>query len=304
MNESFYRQLDQIYASSPQSVEEFLKKTLDSCRRDQDLNGVITVRNELGSLYRGQARYEDSLYCFQDALEKLEQLGQKDSIPYLTTLMNRAGTLRLANRAGDAVEDFLYVLSMLHQTPEDVRCLRASALNNLGLAYQSLNRLEEAEDCLTKALEIIRTLPGMTSEAAPSGNNLAALCLKQGRLEDAARWLEPAIAYYRSPEGRQDPHYPSAYATLAALRCRQDRLEEALECYDRSAAGTERFFGQNPQYAAARYDAALIAYVLKREDCASRMEEAVSLWERLQGSASPKAGKMRRLLDRLQEDMP
>lgn len=298
VNDTFYRQLDQLYASNSQSVEEFLQNMLDTCRREQDLEGMIAVRNELGSLYRGQARYADSMRCFQEALDKMEQLGRRNSIPYLTVRMNRAGTLRLANRAEEAVKDFRQVLSLLSKTPEDVRYLKASTLNNLGLAYQSLSRLEKTEDYAAQSLELIKTLPGIAAETTSSRTNLTALCLRQGRLEDTERWLEPAITYYQSPEGRQDSHFPNAYVALAALRCQQDHMEEALDCYDQSAATTERFFGQNPQYAAA-----LIALALKREDCAARLEEAAALWGRLQGPDSPRAEKARSLLRQLQENM-
>lgn len=296
MTEDFYEQLDRLYASEPRSVERFLQEALKKCRQKGDAEGVVTVSNELGSLYRGQARYEDSLISFQEALEGMEALGLADSTPYLTALMNRAGTLRLAGRAEEAITDFCRVLKLLGGEGKDTLYIRASTLNNLGLAYQSLGRLEEAEKCAKQALEIIQMLPGMEAEAASSGNNLAALCLRQNRLEDAEYWLTEAMAYYQGSSGLQNPHLASAYTTLAALRCRQERLEDALDCYRQAAAATERFFGKNRNYASIIYDAALVAHALGREDALERLREAAALYETRLSSESPEAEKARRLL--------
>ncbi|MDE7242872.1 MAG: tetratricopeptide repeat protein [Oscillospiraceae bacterium] len=266
MQKNFYEQLDCLYVSQPQSVEAFLQETLAQCLREQDSEGIIAASNELGGFFRGQAQYEDSLRCFQEALERMEAMGLTGSTPYLTALLNRAGTLRLTGCAEDAVSDFCRVLALLKGDSADTRYIRASALNNLGLACQDLERLEEAENYTKQALDIIRTLPGMEAEIASSGNNLASLCLRQGRLEEAGRWLDEAMLYYESPAGTHDPHLANAYTTLAALRCRQDRLEDALAYYAQAASATERFFGKNQNYTAILHDAALVSQALERKE--------------------------------------
>lgn len=304
MVENFFAQLDRIYRSEPQSAEGFLLENLAQCRQENDWEGVIGILNELGSLYRGQARYTDSLQYFQEALEGMGSLGLTDSKPYLTALMNRAGTLRLAGRAEEAVSDFQHVLTLLNGPSDETRYIRASTLNNLGLAYQSLGRLAEAEDCAEQALEIIQTLPYMEAEIASSGNNLAALCLRQNRLEEAEGWLEKAMGYYQSFAGQQDPHRSSALTTLAALRCRQDRLEEALDSYERAAAITERFAGRNRNYASILHSMALVCHALGRKDAASRLKEAVELYETLGDSGSPTVEKIRSLLAQWESEKP
>ena len=266
MRKDFYEQLDRLYTTQPKEVEVFLQETLAQCRREQDSEGFIAASNELGSFFRGKTQYEDSLHCFQEALECMESLGLADSTPYLTALMNRAGTLRLAGRAEEAVSDFLRVLALLKGDTGDIPYIRASTLNNLGLAYQDLGDLDKAEAYAMQALEIIRTLPGMEAEIASSGNNLASLCLRRGRLDEAERWLREAMVYYESPAGEHDPHFANAYATLAALHRRQNRLEEALECYKQAASAVERFFGKNENYNAVLRDAAAVSRALGREE--------------------------------------
>lgn len=285
MDNRFYQQLDALYRDAPRSVEDYLTRQLHAFREAEDEAGVIAASNELGSLFRGQGRLEESLGCFQEALDRLEALG--DSQAFLTALLNRAGTLRLAGRCREAEADFRRVLSLLEGQDRDAVYIRASALNNLGLTCQTMGRMAEAEDCVKQGLALMQTLPGMDGEAAASGNNLAAICLAGGRLEEAEGWLAPALAYYQSAAGQRDPHQANGWATLAALRRRQGRPEEALDALDRAAPAMERFFGRSPQYAALRRDAALTARGLGRADSRARLQEALALFQALgdQGEA-------------------
>lgn len=248
MRKDFYGQLDRLYFSQPKSIEAFLQETLTQCRQEQDSEGIVAVSNELGGFFRGRARYEDSLLCFQEALKQMKGLGLTESVPYLTALMNRAGTLRLVGRAEESVSDFRRVLALLKGETGKIPYIRAATLNNLGLAYQDLARLDQAEDCARQALTILQAMPGMEAEIASSGNNLASLSLRQDRLEDADHWLTEAMAYYQSPAGEHDSHLANAYTTtLASLRFRQGRLEDALACYTKVAAATEHFFRKEPK---------------------------------------------------------
>ena len=297
MQNSFYQQLDRLYADEPRSVESFLLDSLAAFRQAEDQEGIIAASNELGSLYRGQTRYDDSTVAFQEALDRMEALGLKGSVPYLTALLNRAGTYRLGGRAEEAVTDFRTVLTLLEgQSGANVPYIRASALNNLGLTYEELGRLDLAEDYAVRAMEVIRTQPGTEAEVASSQNNLATICLRQDRLEEADAWIARAMPYYESEAARQDPHLANAYTTLAAIRCRQDRLEEALAAYDTAAPVMERFFGRNLNTASLWFNGALVARNLDRADAEDRMRRAGELYAALQGPESPMAKRAEELL--------
>lgn len=297
MQSSFYQQLDRLYADEPRSVESFLLDSLAAFRQAEDQEGIIAASNELGSLYRGQTRYDDSTVAFQEALDRMETLGLKGSVPYLTALLNRAGTYRLGGRAEEAVTDFQTVLTLLEgQSGANVPYIRASALNNLGLTYEELGRLDLAEDYAVRAMEVIRTQPGTEAEVASSQNNLATICLRQDRLEEADAWIARAMPYYESEAARQDPHLANAYTTLAAIRCRQDRLEEALAAYDTAAPVMERFFGRNLNTASLWFNGALVARNLDRADAEDRMRRAGELYAALQGPESPMAKRAEELL--------
>lgn len=297
MQSSFYQQLDRLYADEPRSVESFLLDSLAAFRQAKDQEGIIAASNELGSLYRGQTRYDDSTVAFQEALDRMETLGLKGSVPYLTALLNRAGTYRLGGRAEEAVTDFQTVLTLLEgQSGANVPYIRASALNNLGLTYEELGRLDLAEDYAVRAMEVIRTQPGTEAEVASSQNNLATICLRQDRLEEADAWIARAMPYYESEAARQDPHLANAYTTLAAIRCRQDRLEEALAAYDTAAPVMERFFGRNLNTASLWFNGALVARNLDRADAEDRMRRAGELYAALQGPESPMAKRAEELL--------
>lgn len=288
MQSSFYRQLDQLYADHPHGVEDFLLSALAEFQQQEDWEGAAAASNELGSLYRGQTRYEESAAAFQQTLDRLEAMGQKNSVAYLTALLNRAGTYRLDGRAEEAVSDFQSVLTLLEgKTGESVPYIRASALNNLGLTYESLGQLEQAKTCAVEAMDQIRSQPGTEAEVASSQNNLATICLRQDRLEEAETWIARAMPYYESAAARQDPHLANAYATLAAIRCRQDRLAEALTAYDKAAEEMERFFGRNLNTASLWFNGALTAGGLHRPDAMERLRRAEALYRQLQGPDGP-----------------
>jgi len=296
MRADFFNQLDRLYETKPQDVEAFLLDTLDSCRDAEDDMGMITAANELGGLYRGQTRYAESIDQFEFAMEMLEDLGLGSSTPYLTSLLNRAGTYRLSGQLQEAVRDFHHVLRLLSEQAGDTNYVRASAWNNLALCYQQLDDFEAAEEYTHKALRLMEDMPGTEAEIASSLNNLAAICLRQKRIEDAERWIERAMEYYDGPSGALDPHQSAAYSSLAAIRYRQGRLQEAWDAYKKAASVTLRFFGKTLDYAAILYGSAIVAHDLDLEESLSLLQEAIHLYDKLLGKGNSSSVSARQLL--------
>ena len=296
MQADFYEQLDRLYETDPKQVEAFLLQTLETCRDAEDDLGMVTVSNELGSLYRGQSRYAESADQFEFAMEMLEDLGMTDSTAYLTSLLNRAGTYRLTGQIRDAVQDFHRVLRLLSEQPGDTAYVRASALNNLGLCYQELGDGEAASEYILKALHMMEDLPGMEAEIASSMNNLAAVYLHEGALDEAANWMERAMEYYEGPAGALDPHQAAAYSSMAAIRYRQGFLRDALEFYKKAASVTLRFFGKTLDYAAILYGSAIVSHDLNAAEDTALLQETILLYEKLLGKGCSMAQNARQLL--------
>ena len=61
MDSAFYKRLDRLYAEDARKVEDFLRRELVGFEVSGDQPGLVAVHNELGSLYRGQGRYGESV---------------------------------------------------------------------------------------------------------------------------------------------------------------------------------------------------------------------------------------------------
>lgn len=104
--------------------------------------------------------------------------------------------------------------------------LSAEAFSNLGLAYQGLKRLAEAQGCFRKA---VANNPAFVT----ARNNLAIVHQAMGETEAATRELEAAIAIA--------PEYAEAHNNLAGILQESGRLEESLQAYDRALTISPRF---------------------------------------------------------------
>jgi Flp pilus assembly protein TadD len=103
---------------------------------------------------------------------------------------------------------------MLKLTPNAVE-----VNNNLGLALQAQNRLDEAIACYQRAL---RARP----EYPESNNNLAGALLKKGRIDEA-------ISYYRQAL-RFKPDYAEAQNNIGSIFLRQGKLTEAISHFQKA----------------------------------------------------------------------
>lgn len=154
-----------------------------------------------------------------------------------------ARTLYNENRFQDAVRAFEECLKL---DPKSVK-----AKDNLGLAYEGLGRVEEAEAAY-------RTAIAWQSDATPKDPgpyiDLGALLVDQGRPGDAVPLLEAAI--------RLDPRLIAAHRELGKAYSHLDQLEKAQEELERTVALA-------PNAAATHY---LLAQVYRRRGLADKAQ--------------------------------
>jgi tetratricopeptide (TPR) repeat protein len=94
----------------------------------------------------------------------------------------------------------------------------ATSLDNLGVLYQSLDRLSEAEPLYRQALEIrLKALGKGHADYATSLNNLGALYHSRGDYDQAEPLLRQALEVTREALGKEDPAYAAGLDNLAAL---------------------------------------------------------------------------------------
>src|SRR5262249_20100723 len=131
----------------------------------------------------------------------------------------------------------------------------APAHNDLGTILQAQGRLEEAEACYRRAIEL-------NDRFAEAMSNLGAVLAMRGRLDDAATWYGHAISHdaqlapahnnfgamlarlHRSDEAEAahrraialKPDFPDAHYNLGVALQDQGKFEDALACYEKAIA--------------------------------------------------------------------
>jgi tetratricopeptide (TPR) repeat protein len=154
------------------------------------------------------------------------------------------------------------------------------ALNNLGMLYRSLGKLDDGEKVYCRALQGSEKVlgPDHTSTLG-SVNNIANLYIKQGKLGEAEELYQRALQGYEKALG---PDHTSTLRTvynLASLYQQQDKLDEVEKLYQRALQGFEKALG--PDHTSALDTVKDLATLYMKQ---GKLGEAEELYQRaLQG---------------------
>ena len=245
----FFRRLDQHYAEGNlEAVEQFLLEYARKMRQS-GADALIAVCNALGSFYRGTSRYAQSLSAFEEAGEAIAARLGTDCTEYATLLNNMAGTLRLAGQQKRAVDCFSKAVEIYRRHGAEDSYVYASVLNNMALAYQELGQNDLAAQRLEQALQLIQRMPEHRQEVAVTYSNLTALYHKMGRYREAMRCLDLALRTFEDCGQEKSAHYAAALNSLAGFLYDSGENERAIATYQKAAAYTNRFFGENVEFA-------------------------------------------------------
>lgn len=244
----FYDILDGLYERKEMNqVEPYLLKMLLRAGNLKDLEGVISVCNELGGLYRAMRRTDKALWTYEKVMEGLERMGLKGTHSYAAALIN-LGNVYIVRRdymkAYDIDRQALKILERLGGG----RYQTAALYNNMSAALRELGRTKEAQDTALCAIEMIRELPECMGELAASYINLGQAQAKEYLFSDARRNLMHALQLYENGSGDSDIHYANALCALANLDDAQGYYRDAEERYIRALKLIERDFGHTSDY--------------------------------------------------------
>ena len=244
----FYDVLDSLYEKKEMDqVEPYLLETLSRAGNLEDLEGVVSVCNELGGLYRAMRRTDEALWTYEKVMEGLEQMGLKGTSNYAAALIN-LGNVYIARKSYEKAYDIdrqaLKILERLggeaYQT--------AALCNNMSAALRELGQTKEAQNMALRAIEIIGELPECMGELATSYTNLGQAQAKEYAFSDARQNLMRALQLYEKSSGDRDIHYANAVYALGNLDDAQGYYENAEERYIRAAKLIERDFGHTCDY--------------------------------------------------------
>lgn len=246
--QEFYSVLDSLYEKKEMDkVEPYMLEVLSRAGNLEDLEGVVSVCNELGGLYRAMRRTDEALWTYEKVMEGLEQMGLKGTRNYASALIN-LGNVHIARKSYEKAYDIdRQALEILERLGGEAY-QRAALYNNMSAVLRELGRTKEAQDMALRAIEIIRELPECMGELATSYTNLGQAQAKEYAFSDARQNLMHALQLYENSSGDRDIHYANAVYALGNLDDAQGYYENAEERYIRAAKLIERDFGHTCDY--------------------------------------------------------
>lgn len=246
--QEFYSVLDSLYEKKEMDkVEPYMLEVLSRAGNLEDLEGVVSVCNELGGLYRAMRRTDEALWTYEKVMEGLEQMGLKGTRNYASALIN-LGNVHIARKSYEKAYGIdRQALEILERLGGEAY-QRAALYNNMSAILRELGRTKEAQDMALRAIEIIRELPECMGELATSYTNLGQAQAKEYAFSDARQNLMHALQLYENSSGDRDIHYANAVYALGNLDDAQGYYENAEERYIRAAKLIERDFGHTCDY--------------------------------------------------------
>jgi tetratricopeptide (TPR) repeat protein len=199
-------------------------------------------------------------------------------------------------RRQEAEAAFKSALELMEKIPNPTvqeRQREAQAWNNLGVIYQSSNRMDDAEKAARKALAIKEELadrfpsvPQFRLELARSWSNLGVVQHKTMRPRDAREAYEKSIAIYERLRANSNaPQHAIELAgtcvNLGRLMGDDGQLEESLPVLTKSIEALEPAVRKEPQLVKAR-ESLCFAHWMRATTLSGlkRFSQGVSDWDR------------------------
>ncbi len=245
-----YEELDQLYGKGePEQVEAFLKsKKADGtvqATQEKKYDLLIWSSNELGSLYRGLGRFDDSEQAFLKAIEVLSTLEGDHREELAITYNNLGGTYRMAGRQNEALNEFKNAMDIYADLESFDVYGYASAFNNLALVYESQGQTSQAIEYLLVALENLQNR-GMKLPVAISQTNLALLLQKIGQTERAKELLRLAEDTF-AHDFPGDYHQAALFAAKGNLEAAEQNPDSILS-FQNAAEIIKANYGESHEY--------------------------------------------------------
>ena len=268
----FYDKIDGFFAVKDfAAAENYMKETLAQADYEDDLAATVTICNELGGFYRAFSRYSEGIPLYEKALGCIRRLGMERTEGHGTTLLNFATTLAIVGEREKALDAYQQAAGIF-EGPAYAKDFRLATLyNNMSSLYQNMDRLDESEKYLHKAMSILEALRESEIEIAITWSNLAGVYLSMGtdHLADAKDAAQKAIALFNQVSGDKDVHYAPAVSALGEVFYLEGDFEAAEAQFRQSMDLTKRDYGdQTLGYAVL---CANLAAALKAQD---RLDES------------------------------
>lgn len=275
-------ELDTLFAQEkideiPQFLESHIAQAIGEGAKDV----LLTLYNEIIGFYRETGQYELSVANCHKALELMDDMGIKDTIPYATTLLNIANAYRAAGMLQESLDLYNQVRPIYVAQLKEDDIYFANLYNNLSLLYQEMNDFASAKDQLENALYIVTHKPDKQFEVAVTQANLANTCIELGQDEEAKARAEEAIRIFESL-GVDDAHYSAALSALGSLYYMDKDYTNALGVMEKSRDCVAKYLGtDNIQYQRLSDNIEIIRNKMEEAGAQETVEQAMPVQETL-----------------------
>ncbi|MDR1016120.1 MAG: tetratricopeptide repeat protein [Coriobacteriales bacterium] len=235
-----------------QLVDQQLKSLLEQSEADDPLSpATLCLLNEYAGWLRGVSRLTEAESYFQILLERIADCPGDQGVARANALVNIAGLRRLQGDPEGALALCDEAATLSEGKAHADVYLDAAILNARLLAYISAGNCEAALSCAHSLLENLQGNPETDDhELATAYNNLAALAMRAGKLEQAEQAADKALLIYQQmPE--ENIHHGSALATRGSIHLKKGEYTAALESFEQALPLIRRYFGENQEYAQA-----------------------------------------------------
>lgn len=230
----FITKLDDFFSTNDlKGAGEYLKYWETEAKAIGDPRGLLAVLNEEIGYYRRTNEAEPAIRAVFEAKELLDTNKLTENASGAVIYINMATTLSAFGRSEEGLPFYDSAEKIYTERGLESAYEFAALLNNKATALSKLKRYDEAEDCINKAVEILKAEGKHDGEIAVSLINLAHVIFD--RDDTAYEWVEETLdlawEYINSPRQPHDANYAFILSKCApSLRYFKREIEaQALE---------------------------------------------------------------------------
>lgn len=193
------------------AVERHLKYWLEEAKLGRDLQGQLTIRNEMVGHYRKVGDREKALENVDESLKLVEALGLEGHVSAATTYVNAGTACNAFEENEQAIELFEKARVIYENNERTDPSLLGGLYNNMALTCVSLRRFAEAQELYDRAMRTMAKVPnGALEQAITCLNRADALEAELGPEEAEDRvfdLLDQAYDLLNSEDVVRDGYY-------------------------------------------------------------------------------------------------
>ncbi len=208
-----------------------LKDICEFYRKNDDKLKLLEILNEYGGALRVIGNLNKSINIFLQAKEVCENIGQRDTIIYATTIMNLANAFR-ENKEYQRAEKIFEEAKKIYLKHSVKDYSYVGLLNNLSLLKKELGEYNQALELQLEAIEILKQDVKYRVPLAISFNNLYEIEKNLNKISSAQDYLSSAKKILEDEVGKEHPLYAAVLNNLAECNFKIGNIPLALSLYE------------------------------------------------------------------------